>query len=203
MDEPIALALDFDGSLVEAHSQPLRWRPRAKDFVIAAAAAGMKLWLHSCRCQVAVALERELPGDPESFWRFGRVPEDVEYSWQLFEEMRAFLQAEGVWHLLTPWTLPGKPIAMMYPDDLGERPDWLALSGELGLALGHADEGRDRPLGSQGVAPPVDAGAGVSGGYGPAAAPVAITGEPATTAPGPGVVVAPLGDVYPRPGGGA
>lgn len=131
----LTLALDFDGSLVESHSKPLTWRPRAKDFVLAAAAAGIRLWIHSCRCAPAVALEKELPGDAEGFWRYGRVPEDVEYSWGLYEEMRAFLEDEGVWSLMTPWTSPGKPIADMMVDDLGESPDWIRLAGELGLSL--------------------------------------------------------------------
>jgi hypothetical protein len=153
MTSAVVLALDFDGTLVEAHSKPLRWRPRAKDFLLACAGAGVRLWLHSCRCAAAVALDRSLPGDAEAFWRFGRVPDDLEYSWSIFNEMRAFLEAEGVWGLLQPWTLPGKPIADLYPDDLGERPDWLALAGELGLALGHADEGRDRQVVPPGPAP--------------------------------------------------
>lgn len=134
-DHVLTLALDFDGSLVEAHSKPLRWRPRAKDFVLACAAAGMKLWVHSCRCAPACILDRELPGEPEAFWRFGQVPPDVEYSWALAEEMRVFLESEGVWPLVQLWTSPGKPIADIYPDDLSERPDWLALAGELGVAL--------------------------------------------------------------------
>lgn len=189
----VTIALDFDGSLVEGHSKPLRWRPRAKDFVLAAAGAGIRLWLHSCRCAAVVALDKELPGDPEAFWRFGRVPEDLEYSWSLYEEMRAFLELEGVWGLMTPWTLPGKPIADLYPDDLGERPDWLALAGELGVALGHADEG-----GASQVVPP--------GLASPVAVPVASTAAPAA-APGADGTPAgygldappPVGDVRPGP----
>lgn len=195
-DGVLTVACDFDGSLVEPHSKPLVWRGRAKDFILACAAAGIRLWLHSCRCQVAVALEMELPGDAEGFWRYGRVPEDVEYSWGLYEEMRAFLEAEGVWGLLTPWTSPGKPIADLYADDLAERPDWLALAGELGLALQHAQQGGDRPVVTQGVAPPGDGAAGLG------SIPAEPAGGPAAGAPGPGVVVAPVGDVRPSPGPG-
>lgn len=194
--EPIftvpVLALDFDGSLVEAHSKPLAWRPRAKDFLLACAAGGVRLWLHSCRCAVAVALDKELPGDPEGFWRYGRVPEDLEYSWGLYEEMRAFLEMEGVWGLLQPWTLPGKPIADLYPDDLGERPDWLALAGELGVALGHADEGGTGQVVPQGLTSPI-------------AIPVLSAAVPAATAgadPAPagyGLDAPPDGDLRPGP----
>lgn len=198
-DHVLTLALDFDGSLVVAHSQPLQWRPRAKDFLVAAAGAGIKLWLHSCRCQVAVALDKELPGDPEGFWRFGRVPEDVEYSWGLYEEMRAFLEAEGVWGLLQPWTQPGKPIADMYPDDLGERPDWLALSGELGLALGHAVQGGASQVVPDGLASP----AVVQPGPIAASGPSPPAGPAPTSTGGAGVVVAPIGPVHPGPPGGA
>lgn len=150
-DRALVAALDFDGSLVEAHSQPLRWRPRAKDFILGAAAAGVKLIVHSCRNTVACILDRELPGDVDAFWRFGQAPGDVEYSWALADEMRAFLEVEGVWSLVELWTAPGKPIADMYPDDLSERPDWLALAGELGIGLPHADEGRAEAVGGQGI----------------------------------------------------
>jgi hypothetical protein len=195
-DHPtLTLALDFDGSLVESHSKPLRWRPRAKDFILAASASGATLWLHSCRCASAVALDMEMPGDPEAFWRFGRVPEDLEYSWGLFEEMRAFLEAEGVWGLMQPWTRPGKPIADMYPDDLGERPDWLALAGELGLSLPYAQQGGDRQVVTEGIAAPV---AVVSPSPVPAASP-----GPDPGAAGDGMDAPPDGDLRPGPAPGS
>lgn len=193
----LTLALDFDGSLVEDQVRPLRWRDRAKDFVLACSAAGIRLWLYSCRCTNAEAMERELPGDAEGFWRYGRVTDDLEYGWTLYEEMRAFLEAEGVWSLMTPWTSPGKPIADLYPDDRGERPDWLALSGELGLALGHADEGGARALGSPGDTP-LGPSAGAINGI-PASFPA---GAASSGTAGAGVVVAPVGGVRPDPVGG-
>lgn len=189
----IVVALDFDGSLVEDQRRPLAWRGRAKDFILACSAAGVRMWLYSCRCTNAEAMERELPGDAEGFWRYGRVPADLEYGWTLYEEMRAFLVAEGVWELMTPWTSPGKPIATMYPDDRGERPDWLALSGELGLTLGHADEAGARALGPQGIPTP--------GGPGPVSVPPpGPAGPAAATEPGDDVGVPPVGDVRPGPG---
>lgn len=196
-DGTIVLAMDFDGSLVEAHSQPLRWRPRARDFILGAIAGGAKLYLHSCRCTPATILDRELPGDVDAFWRFGQVPADVEYSWGLYEEMRVFLEQEGVWDLLEPWTSPGKPIADLYPDDLGERPDWLALAGELGIALPYADQGGDRALGGPGFVVAVPAGPSPPGGISTASAPA-----PAAAA-GPGVELEPGPRLDRGPGLGA
>jgi hypothetical protein len=134
-DGVLSVALDFDGSLVELHETPLRWRHGAKEFILGASAAGIRLWLHSCRC-APVGL-RELPGDADDFWRAGRVPADVETTWRLREEMDAFLRVEGVLGLLQPWESPGKPIADFYPDDRSERPNWIVLAGELGVRLVH------------------------------------------------------------------
>ena len=151
-DGVLSVALDYDGSLVENHVMPMQWRRGAKEFIVGAAAAGIKLWLHSCRCQ-PVGL-RELPGDADDFWRAGRVPDDVEMTWRLREEMVAFLKVEGVWGLLIPWDAPGKPIADFYPDDKGERPDWIVLAGELGVRLVHGVQpGVAPPMGSPGAAP--------------------------------------------------
>lgn len=171
-DGLISLALDFDGSLVEAHVHPLRWRSGAREFVIGAARSGIKLWLHSCRCTVVGA--QEMPGDAQEFWRSGRVPGDVAYSWDLHEEMRLFLEAEGVLDLVELWTAPGKPICDAYADDRAERPDWLVLAGELGVVLSH-EVGRPEALGGA----VLGAQAKLGGGSGsPATAPGAGT-EPA------------------------
>src|SRR5215831_4146274 len=126
-DGTIWIALDFDGSLVEANVMPLRWRPRAKEFILGAYAAGVRMWLYSCRCAVACGLPTAAPWDADDFWRSGRVPADIEMAWQLYEEMRAFLEAEGVWSLMTPWTLPGKPLCDIFADDKAEPPDWSRL----------------------------------------------------------------------------
>lgn len=134
-DGSISIALDFDGSLVEANVTPLRWRPRAKEFVIGAAAAGVRLWLYSCRCAIACSLPTSSPWEADDFWRSGRVPADAEIGWAMFEEMRGFLDAEGVWLLVTPWTLPGKPFADILADDKAEQPDWARLAAELGIPL--------------------------------------------------------------------
>lgn len=144
-DGTISLALDFDGSLVEKDVSPLRWRPRAREFVIGAAAAGYKLWILSCRCTPAGSLVDANPWDADDFWRTGRAPADIERSWELLEEMRRFLEAEGVWDLVQLWTLPGKPFADVYADDKAEPPDWYRLGGELGVNFGHAIPGRPGP----------------------------------------------------------
>lgn len=144
----VVVALDFDGSLVEAHTQPLRWRAGAKEFILGAAGAGVKLWLFSCRNTPACILLHPAPMDVEEFWRSGRVQDDVEYSWSLFAEMRAFLELEGVWALLEPWTRPGKPIADVYADDLSEPPDWYRLAGEIGIPLVHAEQRGHTALGT-------------------------------------------------------
>lgn len=133
-DGVISLALDFDGSLVEG-DQPLRWRRGAKEFIRGAAAAGIKLVLFSCRCAPACGLADTGPWDADDFWRTGRVSEVFETSWRLRMEMRAFLEVEGVWTLMTPWELPGKPLADIYADDKADLPDWLRLAGELGVHL--------------------------------------------------------------------
>lgn len=166
-DGVLSVALDFDGSLVEGDpGGPLRWRRSAREFIVAAAGAGIRLYLHSCRC-VPVGV-RELPGDADEFWRTGRVPADAETSWALREQMEAFLRAEGVRHLVEPWDAPGKPLADFYPDDKGERPDWVVLAGELGVRLAYGV--RPPELGSMGapaapggVAPVVGAGAAPGG----------------------------------------
>lgn len=137
-DGSITVALDFDGSLAEANVSPLRWRPKAKEFVLGAAAAGIKLVLFSCRCAVSCNLAESSPWEADDFWRTGRVPAEIEVSWQLYEEMRAFLEAEGVWALMTPWTLPGKPFFDILGDDKAEAPNWDRLASELGVHLATA-----------------------------------------------------------------
>jgi len=143
------VALDFDGSLVEDHQQPLRWRPGAREFIIAAASSGVRLYVHSCRCTL-VGYE-EMPGDAEEFYRSGRVPGQVSYSWGLKEEMVAFLEAEGVRQLVQLWDAPGKPIAEVYADDRAEQPDWFVLAAELGVRLPNGSQGPS-PVGSEAVA---------------------------------------------------
>lgn len=176
-DGTVSIALDFDGSLAEpAPGGGLRWRHGARAFILGAAAAGMKLWLHSCRCTPACVLDLyDAPWDADEFWRTGRDPVLAAQSWDLYEEMRAFLEQEGVWPLLTPWTAPGKPIADLYPDDKGERPDWLVLAAELGIRLVHADARRDPAVGQPGgvVPPPVGGIAAAAGAAPGPAAPAA------------------------------
>ena len=178
----LRLALDFDGSLVEEHVRPLRWRRGAREFVVAAREAGIHLLVHSCRC-ILVGYE-EMPGDAEEFYRSGRAPEPVLFSWGLHEEMRSFLEAEGVWPLVELWTSPGKPICDVYADDRSEQPDWLVLAAELGVRLTHVGLREPAPLG----APPVSPSAGGGGlGAGPFTSAPSSPAPPASPGDGVGV----------------
>lgn len=174
-DGTISIALDFDGSLVEANVSPPRWRPRAREFIVGAATAGARLWLYSCRCAIACGLPGAGPWDADDFWRSGRLPADIEMGWSLFEEMRTFLEAEGVWTLMTPWTLPGKPLADIYADDKAEPPDWSRLASELGVRLAHAIQGGPGATVPQPAAPGT---AGAPGGGAPRPARDAPTAAP-------------------------
>lgn len=171
----ITVALDYDGSLVENHVSPPRWRRGARELIVAAAAAGIRLIVHSCRCTLVGYTEA--PGDSSEFWRSGRVPPDVEYSWGLREEMRGFLEAQGVSSLVEYWEGPGKPIADIYADDRAEAPDWLVLAGELGVSLGH-EAGRPQAVGG-----PVPGGAEKPGGPGAAGAEIPVTAGAPVPAP--------------------
>jgi hypothetical protein len=179
-DGLLTVCLDYDGTLVENHVSPPAWRPDAKAFVLGAAAAGIKLVLHSCRL-TSMPFPPE-PWDAEDFWRTGRPSDDMVTNWRMEEEMRTFLEAEGVWLLLTPWTGSGKPIADVYVDDRGERPNWVVVAGELGVRLVHADQGGAAPLGGQGSVVALAAAS-------PAAATPAAPSspEPAGAAPGLGL----------------
>lgn len=170
----ITLSIDFDGTLVEG-DEPLRWRRGAREFVVAASEAGIELILHSCRCQIV--WYTEMPGDAAEFYRSGRVPEQVTYSWDLRAKMLAFLEAEGVRELFQIWDRPGKPGADMYVDDKAELPDWLALADELGVRLTNVGLREPAPMGSAPVPP-------FGSGGGPAACPpVVAAGAPAGAAP--------------------
>lgn len=112
----LVAAIDFDGTLVRRGGPPLRWRRGAKEALRRMVAAGHRLILHSCRCNP--------PQDEEDAKRY--------------EEMIAFLQAEGALVLFAEvWQSPGKPIADVYIDDRAEPPEWFALAGEFGLPLEH------------------------------------------------------------------
>lgn len=144
-DGLLVLALDFDGALVEGGS-PIAWRRGAREFVIAAAASGVGIWVHSCR---ATPPGRDLlPGDEEELARSGRVPAAIEAAWALREEMIAFLEGEGVLGLVEVWDRPGKPLADAYVDDRGEAPDWVVLAGELGVRLEHGRRGGPEAMGA-------------------------------------------------------
>ncbi len=139
-----SVALDFDGSLVEAEP-PLRFRPGAREFIVAAAGDGVRMWLHSCRC---APFRDAVLGDAEEFYRTGAVPEATLIDWQLFEEMRLFLRMDGVWDLLEVWASPGKPMADLFVDDKLHPPDWLAVASSLGVRLNDGGRGISSALGS-------------------------------------------------------
>jgi len=180
MDSGIAgftVAIDFDGTLVDSDMGVLRWRPGALEFLIAAPASGIRLRLHSCRCSAADNLAQSMTAeiDALTFWRTGQPPTQVLVSWMLYEEMRTFLAVAGVLQLLEIWTGPGKPLADIYVDDRAEKPDWLALAQELGVALIHGEQGRNSPV--------VGIAAAAAGASAPASASTPGAGPIATGAP--------------------
>lgn len=124
----LVLCLDFDGSLVE-RNEPLRWRPGAKEAIVAFAQAGHRLILHSARSTPPETFDPD--NEREAFYARGVLPEAVLDFWERFDAMRAFLVAEGVMGLLEVWDAPGKPIADAYIDDRSDAPDWPRLVGEL------------------------------------------------------------------------
>lgn len=126
----LVLGIDFDETLVD--QGPLRWRPYAKEAMLALKRAGHTLVLHSGRATPipgGIAPGSRLEAD--AFWRNGSVPTVVEEMWQRFVEMRAFLQAEGVWDLFEVWQRPGKPHVDRFYDDRAEVPNWGAVWAEL------------------------------------------------------------------------
>ena len=135
----LTLAVDFDGTLVELqqppYDQPLRWRPWAREFLLGARAAGVRIWVHTCRANPTAEFLGVFPGDTEEFWRSGMLPAPVEHHWALFDRMRTFLQAEGVWDFVEIWDSPGKPICDRYVEDRASDPIWPRVAAEFGVAL--------------------------------------------------------------------
>lgn len=132
MTPVVVLAVEFDGALVVAGERPLRWRLGAREFVLGAAAAGVRLVLHSARAATAPQV---FPGDAEEFYATGRALVEFEAQWALFDEMRAFLQVEGVWGLLEVWQAPGKPAADRYLDARGAPPNFVEVAAEMGIQI--------------------------------------------------------------------
>ena len=67
------------------------------------------------------------------FWQYGEVPSRTRFQWQLFEEMRTFLKAVGVWEMFDEiWTSPGKPLVDAFIEDLSLPPDWAILKRQFG-----------------------------------------------------------------------
>ncbi len=135
------VAVDFDGTIADRDpaTGSLVFRPGAREFLAAAHLSGVHVVIHSCRC-TWVPLEPSFE-NPDDFYRFGIVSHGALQSWALFDEMRAFLLAAGVWSCLEIWQSPGKPFADRYVDDRGAPPDFIALAGELGVVLANDPRG--------------------------------------------------------------
>jgi hypothetical protein len=123
------LAVDFDNTLVE-QGEPLRFRPGAFEALTAFARAGVRVVLHSCRCN-PLDPGPEIADEVGRFYRTGELPERVTDQWVRFVAMRAFLQAAGVWDGLDVWQGAGKPLAARFIDDRAEPPDWAVLIREF------------------------------------------------------------------------
>ena len=126
----IRLGIDFDGTLVDGH--PMRLRPGAAEAMRAFKVSGHHLTLHSARSTpdgAAPVLEDEAG----RFWQYGEVPSRTRFQWQLFEEMREFLKAVGLWEMFDEiWTSPGKPLVDAFIEDLSLPPDWAILKRQFG-----------------------------------------------------------------------
>lgn len=119
------LAWDFDGTLVEG--TPMRLRAGAADTLRALKAAGHHLTLHSARCTPDGA-GPVLEDEATRFWQDAEVPARTRHQWQLFEEMRDFLKAVGIWQLFDDvWVSPGKPQCQVFFDDRVEEPNFALI----------------------------------------------------------------------------
>lgn len=111
----LRVAYDFDSTLVVG--QPLRWRLGARERLLSEKESGNYLILHSARCNPmdpSPSLADEIAG----FYEFGTVNPRITDQWARFDEMRAFLQGEGVWSMFDEvWQAPGKPTADAFYDD--------------------------------------------------------------------------------------
>jgi hypothetical protein len=127
---PLRIALDFDRTIADGPT--LHLRPGAAEAIRAFKANGHHLTLHSARSTpdgAAPVLEDEA----SRFWQYGEVPARTKFQWDLFDEMRAFLKAVGLWELFDDvWTSPGKPLCDQFIDDLAIPPDWALLGKQFG-----------------------------------------------------------------------
>ena len=122
--------MDFDKTLVEG--RPLRLRSGADEAMRAFKAVGHHLTLHSARSTPDGAAPF-LEDEAGRFWQYGEVPARTRFQWGLFEEMRAFLKAVGIWELFDDvWTSPGKPLVDFFVEDLAVLPDWVILKRQFG-----------------------------------------------------------------------
>lgn len=130
-----ALAVDFDGTIVEARD-PLQLRPGAADGLKVLKAAGNTLILWSARCTPVPAGSHD-PNEEAEFYKSGHVPERQIAQWARFVEMRDFLKGTGLWDLFDEvWQSPGKPHADFFLEDrvFGGAPvDWVAVTAMLGI----------------------------------------------------------------------
>ena len=125
----LRIAIDFDRTLADGPT--LHLRPGAAEAIRAFKAVGHHLTLHSARSTpdgAAPVLEDEAA----RFWQYGEIPARTKFQWDLFDEMRAFLKAVGLWELFDDvWTSPGKPLCDQFIDDLVLPPDWALLKKQF------------------------------------------------------------------------
>lgn len=130
----LVIAIDFDGTLVEDRS-PLVFRPGAKEALVRLRQHGHSLILHSARCTWR-PVGTENPNEAGEFWQTGRAPPWADDVWARFDEMRTFLQQQGVWELFDKvWQDPGKPLADVFIDDRAVVPYWPVIVEEYAPAL--------------------------------------------------------------------
>lgn len=124
------LAIDFDETL--ATGNPPVLRPGASDALRAMKKAGQHLILYSARLTPDGAAPF-LDDEAARFWQYGEVPARTRYQWELVDQMRGLLKAEGLWELFDEaWTSPGKPLADAFIDDLTVEPNWALLRAQYG-----------------------------------------------------------------------
>ena len=125
----LRICIDFDRTLADGPT--LHLRPGAAEAILAFKAVGHHLTLHSARSTpdgAAPVLEDEAA----RFWQYGEIPARTKFQWDLFDEMRAFLKAVGLWELFDDvWTSPGKPLCDQFIDDLVLPPDWALLKKQF------------------------------------------------------------------------
>jgi len=119
------VAVDFDGTIVEEGSSPLKVRDGAVTALRRLASAGHRLILHTCRLT-----DPDAAADAEGR-SYADAAEQAEGRARE-AEMLTFLAETGLDRILVPWRGRGKPPADLYVDDR-------ALQGRIGRPTGWRD----------------------------------------------------------------